>query len=300
MQTKSLKIPAIIFAIGLILCLLTCLFAGTIKVPTITEQDFNYAATYRLGGETKTLEGVYRVSFISTGEGTNPHNRYYEGHYPEDPDGGEPEHHTIAKQDGLELRVVFIFTDRYLMGDGDPDQIYQHAIPDPYLAAYDDMGVEYIDMETLEKFGAELVSWETPQPIENTFVFSEFVLLHQDSMTLMLLVGILAIIASMIFVKRDKTIPYTTLDKVSTVFNFLVVLVALPFMTLVVSLMPIYVSGDEIIYKLDLCVPVITALSVAASLSLRRKHYSVAGFCIQFIGPVLFVVLAVLESILPV
>lgn len=298
MKTKSLKIPAIIFAIGLILCLLTCLFAGTIKVPTITEQDFNYAATYRLGGETKTLEGVYRVRFISTGEGTNPHNRYYEGHYPEDPDRGEPEHHTIAKQDGLELRIVFIFTDRYLMGDGDPDQIYQHAIPDPYLAAYDDMGVEYADMETLEKFDAELISWETPQPIENTFVFSEFVLLHDVSMLLMLLVGILVIIASMIFVKRDKTVPYKALDKVSVVFNYLVALVAIPFIALVVWLMALYVSGNEVIYKVDLCIPAITAFTVAASIVLRRKGYTKTGFFIQFAGPVLFVLLAALESAL--
>ena len=296
MQTKSLKIPAIIFVTAIVLCLAACFLAGMIKAPTVTEHDFPYAATYQLNGETKTLEGVYRVCFRSAGEGTNPRERYYEGFCLEDPDG----RHTIAEQDGLQLRIVFLFNDSYLMGDGDRGETYGYAIPDPYLAAYDDMGVEYTDMETLEKFGAELVSWETPQPIENTFVFSEFVLLHQDSMTLMLLVGILAIIACMLFVKRDKTIPYTTLDKVSTVFNFLVVLVALPFMTLVVSLMPIYVSGDEIIYKLDLCVPVITALSVAASLSLRRKHYSVAGFCVQFIGPVLFVVLAVLESILPV
>ena len=116
----------------------------------------------------------------------------------------------------------------------------------------------------------------------------------------MLLVGILAIVACMIFVKRDKTIPYTALDKVSVVFNFLVALMALPFMTLVVALMPIYVSGDELTYKLDLCIPAITALSLAASLSLRRKNRSVTGFCAQFIGPVLFAILAVLESILSV
>ena len=292
MKSQSLKIPSIIIAIGLVLCLVVSLFAGIMKEPVITEHDFNYAATYRLNGETKTLEGVYRVRYVSTSEGND---RYYEGFYPTEPEAGVPEYHTIAEKDGLRLQVVFIFSKNYLMGDGDRD-----TITEPYLAAYDTMGVEYTDMETLERFDAELLSWETPQPIENTFVFSEFVLLHQDSMTLMLLVGILAIIACMLFVKRDKTIPYTALDKVSTVFNFLVVLVALPFMTLVVSLMPIYVSGDEIIYKLDLCVPVITALSVAASLSLRRKHYSVAGFCVQFIGPVLFVVLAVLESILPV
>lgn len=300
MKHQSLRIPSIIIAIGLVLCLVACLAAGVIKTPAITEHDFNYAATYQMDGETKTIEGVYRVQFISTGEGIDPHYRYYEGHYLSEPDSSEPENHIIARKDDLVLRVVFIFTNDYLMGDGDVGETYYNAIPEPYIAAYDSMGVEYTDMETLEKFGAELVSWETPQPIENTFRFSGFVLLHSSSMLLMLLVGLLTIVACMLFVKRDKTIPCTLLDKVSTVFNFLVVFVALPFMTLVVALMPIYVGGDEIIYKLDLCVPAITALSVAASLSLRRKHYSVAGFCIQFAGPALFAILAVLETILPV
>ena len=104
----------------------------------------------------------------------------------------------------------------------------------------------------------------------------------------------------MIFVKRHNTVPYTAPDKVSIVFNFLMVFVVLPFMTLVVLLMPIYVSGDEIIYKLVLCVPAITVLSVAASLSLRRKNHSATGFCVQFAGPVLLSILAVLESLLPV
>lgn len=297
MKHQSLKIPSIIIAISLVLCLVVCLAAGVTKAPTITEHDFDYAATYQMDGETNIIEGTYRVRFVSTGGGSNPHDRYYEGYYLSDPTSGEPEEHIIAKKDGLTLRAVFIFTNDYLMGDGDAGETYYSAIPTPYIAAYDDMGVEYTDEETLKKFGVELLSWEVPQPIENSFSFNGFVMLHDDSMMLMLLVGVLTIVACMIFVKRDKSIPYKVLDKVSIVLNFLVVFVALPIMTLVVLLMPIYVSGDEIIYKLDLCVPVITVLSIAASLSLRRRGYSVTGFCVQFAGPALFVLLAVLESV---
>ena len=72
MKSESWKIPVIIFAIGMILSLLACVFSGIIKAPTITEHDFNYGATYRLNGETKTIEGVYRVQFVSTGKGSNP------------------------------------------------------------------------------------------------------------------------------------------------------------------------------------------------------------------------------------
>lgn len=300
MNNKPLKRLMLILAIGVVLCLVACLTAGVIKTPNITEHDFNYAATYRMDGETKTVEGVYRVQFVSTGNGIDPHYRYYVGHYLSDPISSEPENHIIAAKDGLVLRVVFIFNDDFLMGDGEIGEMYYDDIPEPYLAVYDNMGVEYSDMETLEKFGAELISWEMPQPIENSFRFSGIVMLYSDSMLLMLLVGVLTIVACMIFIKRDKAIPCTVLDKVSIVFNFLVAFVALPFMTLVVALMPSYVSGDELIYKLDLCVPVITTLSLAVSLALRRSGRSVTGFCAQFIGPVLFAILAVLESILPV
>ena len=298
MKNKSLKIPAIIIAIGLVLSLAAYLLTGIIKKPVITEHDFHYAATYKLDGETKTIEGIYRVRFEFTGEGTEPLERYYEGFYLSEPTAGKPEFHTISKKDDLELCIVFIFTDDYLMGDGGPGEEYSDAITEPYLAVYDREGYEYSDSEMLGKFDAELLSWEIPQPIENTFVFSGFSRLHDGSMLSMLLVGILVIVACMIFVKRDKAVPYKVLDKVSVVLNFLVGFVAVPFITAVAYLMGIYASGDEIIYQIDRCVPAIAVFGIAASLSLRRKGFTRTGFLIQFIGPVLFVILANLEPVI--
>ena len=285
MQTKSLKIPAIIFVTAIVLCLAACFLAGMIKAPIVTEQDFPYAATYQLNGETETLEGVYRVCFRSAGEGTNPHERYYEGFCLADPDG----RHTIAEQDGLQLRIVFLFNDSYLMGDGDRGETYGYAIPDPYLAAYDDMGVEYTDMETLEAFEAELLSWEEPQPIENTFVFSGFSHLYTGSMLAMLAVGLLTIVACMIFVKRDKTVPYKLSDKLSIALNCVVCFAAIPIITFITTLLQITMSGDDLMYQIFLCIPALTAFTVAASVSLRRKGFTKTGFFLQFIGPVLFI-----------
>lgn len=280
MKHQSLKVPSIIIAIGLVLCLVASLFAGIMKEPVITEHDFNYAATYRLNGETKTLEGVYRVRFVSSGEGND---RYYEGFYLSEPNAGQPEYHTIAKQDDLELQVVFIFTNDYLMGDGDRD-----TITEPYLAAYDTMGVEHTDMETLDAFDAELLSWEVPQPIENSFVFSGFSHLYTGSMLAMLAVGLLVIVTCMIFVKRDKTVPYKLLDRLSIALNCVVCFVALPFITFTTTLLQITMNGDDLMYQIFLCIPALTAFAVAASVSLRRKGFTKSGFFIQFIGPVLF------------
>ena len=280
MKHQSLKILSIIIAIGLVLCLVASLFAGIMKEPVITDHDFNYAATYRLNGETKTLEGVYRVRFVSSGVGND---RYYEGFYLSEPNAGQPEYHTIAKQDDLELQVVFIFTNDYLMGDGDRD-----TIPEPYLAAYDTMGVEYTDMETLDAFDAELLSWEVPQPIENTFVFSGFSHLYTGSMLAMLAIGLMVIVACMIFVKRDKTVPYKLLDKVSIALNCVVCFVALPFITFTATLLQITMSGDDLLYQIYLCIPALTAFTVAASIVLRRSGFTKSGFFLPFIGPVLF------------
>ena len=280
MKSQSLKIPSIIIAIGLVLCLVVSLFAGIMKEPVITEHDFNYAATYRLDGETKTLEGVYRVQYVSTSEG---HDRYYEGFYLAEPEAGVPEYHTIAEKDGLRLQVVFIFSKNYLMGDGDRD-----TITEPYLAAYDVMGVEYTDMETLDAFDAELLSWEEPQPIENTFVFSGFSRLYTGSMLAMLAVGLLVIVACMIFVKRDESVTYKLLDKLSIALNCVVCFAALPFITFTTTLLQITMSGDDLMYQIFLCIPALTAFAVAASVSLRRKGFTKTGFIVQFIGPVLF------------
>ena len=293
MKNKTLKIPAIILIVGFIAAIAAYLLTGIIKMPTITEQDFNYSVTYKLNGETQIYEGVYRCRFEFVGEGIDPLERYYEGEYLSNPDDGYSAAYTIAKKDGLKLCIVNIFSNEYLMGDGE-----EGFLDDPYLAVYDKDGIEYVDTEMLEKFDAELISWENPEPIENSFVFAGFARLHSDSMVAMLFVALLVIVACMILVKRDKYVPYKALDKVAVVLNYIIVFVAIPFFALVVGLMPIYVSGEELIYQIDLCVPAITAFAVAASIALRRKGFTKPGFFVQFIGPILFVLLTILESVL--
>ena len=287
MKIKELRIPTIVIAIGLIAALLVSLLTGVTKVPTITEHDFHHTVTYKLNGETKTLEGVHRVQFTSTGKGTDPLDRHYEGTYLTNPAEFHPAAYTIAERDGLELCIITIFSDKYLMGDtkGVPEATF---LTDPYLAVVDREGYEYEDAEMLSKFDAELISWEHPEPIENSFVFAGFSGLHDGSMIAMLLVGILVIIACLILVKRDKTVAYRVLDKTGVILNYVITLAAIPFFTLIALASQIVVSGSEWSYQLLLCTPAITAFGVAVSLSLRRKGFTKSGFFIQFVGPALF------------
>lgn len=284
MNNKSLKIPAIILAVGLVMAIVASLLTGIVRAPVITEHDFHFTVHYQLDGETKTLEGVYRCHFRSTGNGTDPLVRYYEGEHLSNPAEEHPAAYAIAQKDDLELCIVTIFSAHMLMGD--VDSIATHY--DPYLAVMDSEGMEYSDEETLSQFDAEIIDWSYPEPVDNSFKFVGFSKLHDDSMFAMLAVGILTIIACMIFVKRDKTVPYKALDKLSVVLNCVICFAAIPFITLAATLMQITMGGDELVYQMFLCTPALTAFTVAASIALRRARFTKAGFFIQFVGSVLF------------
>ena len=293
MKIKSLKIPAIIIAIGLVAAIAASMLTGMVKAPAITEQDFPYSVTYTLNGETQTFEGVYRCRFLSTGEGADPLERYYEGSYLKRNSENHPAAYTIAREDDLELCIVTIFSGKYLMGDtkGMPKATFLY---DPYLAVMDQEGMEYTEEEYLSKFDAELLSWEQPQPVENSFRFVGFSGLHYRSMIAMLAISVLVILSCMIFVRRNKSIPYKVLDKVSVILNFVMMLAAVPFAAVIAWLAPISFSSAGFGYRLLVCVPAITAFTVAASIALRRKGFTKGGFFIQFAGPALFTLLILL------
>ncbi len=291
MQKKNLKTLSIILAVGLVLAIAACLLTGIVKAPVITEQDFPFTVTYRLDGNTKTLEGIYRCHFRSTGNGTDPLDRYYEGEHLLNPAEEHPAAYTIAQKDGLELCIVTVFSNRNLMGDADGKDFHYN----PYLAVMDSEGMEYSDEETLSLFDAEIIDWVYPQSVDNSFRFVGFSSLHDDSMFAMLVVGILMIVACLIFVKRDTTVPYKALDKLSIVLNCIICFVAIPFITLITTLLQITMGGDELAYQICMCIPALTAFTVAASIALRRIRFTKAGFFVQFIGPVLFALPLIFE-----
>lgn len=281
MKDKSLRLPAIILPAGLVLAIVVCLLTSIAKTPVITEHDFNFAVTYRLDGETKTLEGTYRCCFKS---GTNPQNRYYDGEHLTNPAEEYPAAYTIAEKDGLKLCIVTIFSNRTLMGDA--DGVANHY--EPYLAVMDREGMEYSDVGTLSLFDAEIIAWDYPEPIDNSFEFAGFSELRDISMFAMLAVGILTMLACMILVKRDQSVSPGVLDKVSVVMNCIVCFAAIPFMAFVALLLQITMDSDDFAYQIALAIPALTAFTVAASIALRRVRFPKAGFFIQFVGPALF------------
>ena len=292
MKNNGLRIPVVILTLGLIAAVAAHFLTSMIKHPVIGEHDFDFSVTYNLDGETKILEGVYRCRFEGMSQGIDPLERIYSGVYLTDGSGKTDSIFPIAVKDGMELGLVVIFSDAYLMGDEDGSHHF-----DPYLVVTDRDNIVFDDPEMLAKFDAQIIGWEYPQSLENTFVFSGFSEIHSESMFAMLLVGILVLGACLLFVRKDQAVDYKTLDRISVVLNFLVGLLALPIITLCVWFVQAFKIGADWVYQANLVLPAITVFSIAASVSLRRKGFTKTGFFIQFTGPLLFVVLIILETV---
>ena len=297
MKMKSLKIPAIIIAIGLVLSLVACLLTNIVLTPTVTEHDFKYSITYKLCGETKTLEGIYKCSYEGFDQGGDPADRYYSGEYIVDGQTTLSHTYTIAEKDGAELYIVTLFNECYLMGDT-KDMDYEPFLEDPYLEATDKEGYPYEENNMPSEFDAEIISWEYPEPIENKFKFDGFALMHSGSMLAMLAVSLLTVLACVIFVKKDPSVAYNVLDTFSIVLNFAVCILAIPFITFTSAFFQLTISTDSIFYQVYMCISAFTAFTVAASVALRRKGFRKTGFFIQFAGPVVYLVPLILELII--
>ena len=298
MKNKSLKLPIIIIAIGIMIAIAVSLLVSIQKMPTVTNQDFDFSITYKLDGETKTLNGVYSSRFTGFGDnGVDPLCRYYEGTYQVVGEDDGDRCFTIAEKDGYKLYIVALLNDCYLMGDVE-NESYDSYTEGPALEAEDQDGNQYDETEMPDVFDAEIVGFEYPEPIENTFCFSGFSGLYATNTAVMTLVGILTLILCMIFVKKGDGVEYGVLDKIGIVLNFAVMLFALPIIYIGAIFIQAYPTGPDWIYQAYLCIPQIIPFSVAASLSLRRKGYRKIGFFIPFVAPAIEVILAVLEYVL--
>ena len=102
----------------------------------------------------------------------------------------------------------------------------------------------------------------------------------------------------MIFAKRDPDVRYKVLDKLSIVVNFLICFSVIPFLTTAIFLFPLVIDSGSLMYQIYLCIPALTAFTIAASVALRRKGFTKSGFFVQFVFPVLFFAEIVVESVI--
>ena len=293
MKIKNSRLPLVIIAVGVILTVLLYLLTAVKQSPTVTEADFELTVNYKLDGVEKTYVSKYTCRFDGHGGILEPRTRCYLGEYADYDANIYGSSYTVQEKNGYRLAIVTDFNSIYLMGDTE-NEYYDTVMPDPYFVVYDPDGYVYSDSLLLAMFDAEITSWVYPEPIENSFVFAGFSMIHETTMFLAILVGIFAVIACLVLVKKTAEF-YGSLDTVGVVLNFLLAFLALPFMTLVVWLLTAFPTAHDAYYQIHLCVPAVTLFTLAASISCRRLGSSKLGFFIQFTGPAIFLILMAVE-----
>ncbi len=94
----------------------------------------------------------------------------------------------------------------------------------------------------------------------------------------------------MILIKKDEQIVYRRMDIFSIVLNFLIAIVAFPFIFMV-SVLSEIVADTSLWQQLLYFTPALTVLGIGASITLRRLGCRRSGFWSQFAGLVVFALL---------
>ena len=295
MKNKKLFLPVIILAVAILAIAVYSFISIIAFKPTVTEKEFSFSITYELDGQTVTIEDVYKVHYIPNDADDNHKGRVYIG---KRLSSGENDTNFILKQDQntrIEL-WTHLYPD-YLMGDPECDYFDEEPF-EPRIYYYDAEEQEYSDEETLAEQGVKLISFEYPTPIENSFVFSHISYFSGAVVLPILLISLLALIATIVFVKKEKELKYKAIDIVSIILNFVIGFTLLPFVTILALLIDIDGGGPEFYYQVLYFIPTFSVLCIAASVALRRKGYGVKSLITELIGPVVFIVYLIVCSML--
>ena len=299
MKTKKLILPAILL-VGLLIAyaIVSVIFCYNTK-PAVSEGKFPFSITYEYLGETKTISGVYVCKFHGSETIFAEHNRYWEGEvvYTEgDYIVHKEEMKTLAVQPGMEAG--------YFMGDPlhrDHYQVYGLEGPEPYAEYYDyenEISIaDYDQDEELAAIGFRFIDFSYAQPIENSFSFSG-IEYEADNIIFFVALMFVFLIVCIIFVRKDKEYKYSYLDKSCIIVNFIVGIVAVPFIYIICALFGLVGSRYEWIDQCIYNIPPFAILCLALSIIFRRKGYRKIGFFVQFGGGVLFGIVLLIEFIL--
>ena len=272
----------IILALHLTATVLLLFLGYGVQKPDVQKQEFPFTITYTYQGQQNTFSGTYVAEHTLAAQYLGDRPLHWFG-YIQDHNRLEPDYIHIAENETYALSVNLNLEPGWLMGDSAcADSIC--APSGLAIRKADDHRIT--DPAELEALGFRLDSWEYPQPIENRFSFGGFSL-SSEAVFYTSAFAIIALVLSLILVKKDREQPVTPLSKIGVVTNLLVAVLAFPFIFMVSALSEIL--GDaSMLQQLLYLSPALTVTGITASVVLRRRGYSLPGFLIQFIGPVIF------------
>ena len=286
MNAKNLRKAKIILAVYLLATLTLLLLGYSVRKPEVTQQEFPFTVTYSYQGETKTISDVFVGEYVRTAKYLGDDSVIWYG-YIQDHNRLESDFYRVGETDGQAFSINLNLEPGYLMGD--PRYADSVCQPSGVCHSFDGTNdVSVTDPDELAQFGLSIVSWDYPEPIENTFSFGG-ISLSSEASFYTAAIAIAALLACTVLIKKDREIVYRKLDKVSTVLNFLIVIVAFPFIFMVSALSEI-VADVSLWQQILYATPALTVLGVAASVALRRCGYGKRSLFIQFAGPILFVI----------
>lgn len=282
MISKKHFIPIIILVAVVLLTAASSVVTSIALKPTVTEHEFPFSVTYELNGETKIIQGVYVVRYDGNGGYNDSKTRTYVGEFK----GGDTDCILYTEDDTrIELETK-LYAD-YLMGDPLYDY-FEDDVYEPKLWYYDAFETAYDDAETLAAHGVKLVSWEYPEPIDNAFVFSHFSRMNGAVILWTTLVGILGMIAMLIFVKRSTDLSRKPIDIVSMVLNILIGVFAMPVIAFLSWIFDVTGDNDHLFNQMLYFTPALTLFGITLSIAMRRKGFAVSSLLVQLIGPAVF------------
>ena len=287
MKSKKLFLPTIILAVAILATVVYSIISSIAFKPAITEGEFPFSITYELDGERVTIEDVYKVHYVRNDGYADTKSRVYAGELKSS--GEDDTLYTLKKDENTRVELWTHFYADYLMGDTEYDYFDDEPF-EPRIYYYDAQETEYHDEETLAAQGVKLISFKYPTPIENSFVFSHISHFSGAVVLPTLLISLLALIATIIFVRKEKELKYKAVDIISIIFNWIIGILYLGFITILALFIDIEGGGPELYYQIMYFIPAISVLCLAASVALRRKGYRKSSLITEFIGPIIFAV----------
>lgn len=288
MNTKNLKKARLILIIYLIATLLLLFFGYSVQKPTLTQQEFPFTITYTYQGEIKTISDVYVGEYVRRAKYLGDDSVVWNG-YIKDHNRLEADFYRIAELEGQAFSINLNIEPGHLMGD--PDYADFVCEPAAVYHCFDGMNdITVTDPAELDALGFSVLSWEYPEPIENSFSFGG-ISLSSEAAVYTAVIALAALLACMILIKRDREIiVYGKMDKAAIVLNFLIAIGAFPFI-LIISVLSEIVADVSIWQQILYFVPALTLLGLALSVTGRRLGRRNLGFWSQFAGPLIFVLL---------
>jgi hypothetical protein len=159
-----------IISVALLMAFATLLFSGClakVPVPEKEEGRFDFSITYETNGSIKTYYGTYVCKFDGTHTSCLGSGRDWSGYIE---GAGDVDIPIQNNNDGI-VYINLGFFPEYFMSDPD----YAHSLPpepnlyiayhsvDPNSAVYDG-GLDFMAV-----YGIRIISYDYPEPIENTF-----------------------------------------------------------------------------------------------------------------------------------